>query len=130
MLQAIQRRRGDLALIEGDLNKATSFYADVQNRARTRRNAAPSAQGGLVADKLVQGGPARPAEPERPGLPLPFQNSSKPAGGPDQKRGALQEVSLSENARTLIESNFLLEARQALLAWEVQKTKLSAAASC
>ena len=112
-------RLGDLALLDGDLNKATSFYADVQNRARTRRNAAPSAPSGLVADKLVQGGPARPAEVQRPSLPLPFENP-KTAGGPDQKRGALQEVSLSENARTLTESNFLLEARQALLAWEIE----------
>ncbi|MBC7851813.1 MAG: hypothetical protein IAF94_00110, partial [Pirellulaceae bacterium] len=48
-------RLGDLALMGGDLNKATSFYADVQSRARTRRNAAPA--GGLVADQLLKGGP-------------------------------------------------------------------------
>ena len=108
-------RLGDLALIEGDLNKATALYADVQNRARTRRNSAP---GGMVADQLVQGGTPRAAESTS--LPLPFQNSAKPAGGPDQKRGALQEVSLSENARTLIDQDFLLEARQALLAWEIE----------
>ena len=37
---------------------------------------------------------------------------------PPQGLGALQEVSLSENVRTLTEGDFLLEARQALRTWE------------
>jgi len=37
---------------------------------------------------------------------------------PDLKGGALQEVSLSENVRSLIEEGYLLEARQGLATWE------------
>jgi len=111
-------RLGDLALLEGDLNKATSFYADVQTRARTRRNAAPV--GGLVANQLLQGGPAPPAAPDWRSSPLALQSSPKTGGSPDLKRGALQEVSLSENVRTLTAGGFLLEARQAVLVWEIE----------
>ncbi|MEI6072308.1 MAG: hypothetical protein WCS31_10985 [Verrucomicrobiae bacterium] len=113
-------RLGDLAFLEGDLNKATAFYADVQRRARARRNAAPSLAGSLVADQLVQGGPAQPAQPDWRSSQPASQNPLKTGGGPEQKHGALQEVSLSENVRTLIADNFLLEARQALLAWEIE----------
>ena len=102
-------RLGDLAFLTGDLNKATGFYADVQNRARTLRNAAPALPGGLVTNQLLDGGPARPAAPQPP---------QKTGAVADQKGGALQEVSLSENVRTLTWDNFLLEARQSLLAWE------------
>jgi len=111
-------RLGDLALIGGDLNKATSLYADVQNRARSKRNAAPPASVPLVANQLVQGGPARPAAPDWRSSPLALQGPGKTAGAAAQKSGALQEVSLSENVRTLTEGGFLLEARQALLLWE------------
>ena len=99
-------RLGDLAFIGGDLNKATGYYADVQNRARSVRNAAPAVPGGLVTNQLIESGTARPAAPQKTGAAA------------DQKGGALQEVSLSENVRTLTEGGFLLEARQALLAWE------------
>ena len=111
-------RLGDLALLDGDLNKATGFYADVQTRARTRRNAAPA--GGLVANQLLKGGPTQPAAPDWRSSPLALQSSSKTGGGPDVKRGALQEVSLSENVRTLTDGGFLLEARQAVLTWEIE----------
>ena len=105
-------RLGDLAFLTGDLNKATSYYADVQNRARSARNAAPAPLGGTVANQLLNGGPARPGNPSTPQLP------QKTAAAADQKGGALQEVSLSENVRTLTWDGFLLEARQGLLAWE------------
>ncbi|MEI6350930.1 MAG: hypothetical protein WCP06_07475 [Verrucomicrobiota bacterium] len=95
-------RLGDLALLQGDLNKATSFYADVQKRARARRNATA-----FIA-------------PEAPKPLFPGALSQPTGSGADQKRGALQEVSYSENVRTLIEDNFLPEARQALLAWEIE----------
>jgi hypothetical protein len=102
-------RLGDLALLSGDLNKATGYYADVQNRARTQRNAAPVIPGGLVTNQLLEGGSARPATPATP---------QKTGAAVDQKGGALQEVSLSENVRSLTEGGYLLEARQGLLAWE------------
>ena len=110
-------RLGDLALLSGDLNKATSYYADVQNRARTARNSAPAPTGSLVTKQLLDGGPARPATPAATATPAPGQPATK-TGAADQKGGALQEVSLSENVRTLTGNGFLLEARQALLAWE------------
>lgn len=110
-------RLGDLALLSGDLNKATSHYADVQNRARTARNNAPVPTGSLVTKQLLDGGPARPATPAPAAAPAAGQPPQK-TGAADQKGGALQEVSLSENVRTLTGNGFLLEARQALLAWE------------
>jgi hypothetical protein len=105
-------RLGDLALIGGDLNKATGYYADVQSRARSARNSAPGPRGGLVINQLLNGGPSREATSSTPPPP------QKTGAAADQKGGALQEVSLSENVRTLTENGFLLEARQALLAWE------------
>ena len=111
-------RLGDLALLSGDLNKATSYYADVQNRARTARNNAPAPTGSLVTKQLLDGGPARPATPAPAMLPPAGQSPQKTGAAADQKGGALQEVSLSENVRTLTGNGFLLDARQALLAWE------------
>lgn len=108
-------RLGDLAFLEGDLNKATSLYAEVQNRARSKRNAAPTLPG-LVANQLVEGGVARPATPDWRSSPLALQGPK--ANAPSRTVSALQEVSLSENVRTLTEKDFLLEARQALALWE------------
>ena len=112
-------RLGDLAFLDGDLNKATSYYADVQNRARTRRNAA--APSGLVASQLISGKPVQPVAATPPDWrtsPLAMQGAAKSTVGATRGIGALQEVSLSENVRTLTEGDFLLEAHQALLAWE------------
>jgi hypothetical protein len=100
-------RLGDLALLAGDLNKATSYYADVQNRARLARNTAASPVGKLVTRQLLGGGSAT-------------QSVATSKAVPDLKGGALQEVSLTENVRTLTEGGFLLEALQALDAWEAE----------
>lgn len=100
-------RLGDMALLGGDLNKATSFYADVQNRARSVRNTAGIPTGALVTRQLLAGGSA--------GQPAAIQRAV-----PDLKGGALQEVSLTENVRTLTDSGFLLEALQSLQAWEAE----------
>lgn len=105
-------RLGDLAFLEGDLNKATSIYADLQNRVRAQRNAPIS--GSLVTNQLVAGGATPP--PTKPSAPLPLQSTPKPI--PAAKTGPLQEVALSENVRQLTEDGYLLEARQALAAWE------------
>ena len=87
-------RLGDLALLSGDLNKATSYYADVQNRARTARNNAPAPTGSLVTKQLLDGGPARPATPApaTPATPAAAAQSPQKTGAADQKGGALQEV--------------------------------------
>ena len=100
-------RLGDLALLAGDLNKATKFYADVQNRARTVRNTGSVTTGVLVSKQLLAGGASGSA-------------MLSPKAVPDMKGGALQEVSLSENVRTLTSGGFLLEARQTLEAWETE----------
>lgn len=100
-------RLGDLALLSGDLNKATSYYADVQNRARLTRNTPGVSVGKLVTKQLI-GGASDP------------QATTTSKAGPDLKGGALQEVSLTENVRTLTEGGFLLESLQALDAWEAE----------
>jgi hypothetical protein len=91
-------RLGDLALLGGDLNKATGLYADVQNRARFRRNNDNAKTGELVGNQLVAGGASKTAA-----APIV-------AATVDLKGGALQEVSLSENVRTLTEDGYFLEA--------------------
>ena len=100
-------RLGDLALLGSDLNKATSYYADVQNRARIARSTSAQPVGAPVSKRLLDGG-----------------SSASMVGGPGfmapLKGGALQEVSLTENVRTLTESGFLLEALQALNALETE----------
>ena len=98
-------RLGDIALLGGDLNKATSFYADVQNRARMARNTSAPPTGALVTKQLLSGGSAS-------------ASTGAPSAPSSLKGGALQEVSLAENVRTLTESGFLLEALRALEAWE------------
>lgn len=100
-------RLGDLALLAGDLNKATKFYADVQNKARTVRNASAVPTGIPVSRQLLAGGENAPA-------------LLAPRAAPDLKGGALQDVSLSENVKTLTAHGFLLEARQALELWEAE----------
>ncbi len=100
-------RLGDLALLSGDLNKATKFYADVHTRARTVRNTSMVPTGSLVSRQLLAGGENAPAVLSR-------------RAAPELKGGALQEVSLSENVKTLTARGFLLEARQALEAWETE----------
>ncbi len=77
-------RLGDAAFVEGDLNLATKYYADVQNRARTRRN-----------------------EKTDPGAP-----------GSDWNVGMLLDVAKSEDVRSLISQDYLLEAMNALRKWE------------
>ena len=109
-------RLGDLAFLEGDLNKATSYYADLQNRARAARNAPGKISGGLVTNQLLEAGPAKPNTPEWKSSPLALQGDPKAA--PAGRGGALHEVSLSENVRTLTEGGYLLEAHQALQLWE------------
>jgi len=107
-------RLGDLALLEGDLNKAIGFYADVQNRARARRNAPRAATGALVSDQLLKGSAQPLFSP--PGNNAPTAASDKPNDIPNSV--ALQEVSLSENVKSLVEQGFFLEARQTLQVWE------------
>ena len=83
-------RLGDIALMDGDLNKATAYYGDIENRIRARRNATP-------AIKPMSGAANDPAK---------------------QKSAALQEVSFAENTRTLIQGDYLIEAQQTLRSWE------------
>jgi hypothetical protein len=114
-------RLGDLALLSGDLNKATTYYAEMQNLARTRRNASVAVPGGLVTNQLLAGGvPNAPATAATPPAAGKANAPANPAEGSPLlgRGGALQDVSLSENVQTLTEGGFLLEARQALLLWE------------
>jgi len=121
-------RLGDIAFLDGDLNKATSYYADVQGRARLRRNRLD----GLVSEKLIGGkGAAKTAKTgKRGGNPRPLQQSAAKSGSaaaqtdvlPENasnwRFGALRDVSNSENVVKLIDGGFLLEAGGALRKWE------------
>ena len=124
-------RLGDLAFINGDLNKATEFYANVQAKARRHRNQLDRL---VTQDLLGKGAGATENTKEKPrrmGNPRPVGTSAEkvqlppnpasevlPFQGANWKAGALRDVSNSENVETLIEGGFLLEAGQALRSWE------------
>lgn len=127
-------RLGDIAFLKGDLNGATGFYSEVQSAARLRRNKI----GGLVTEGLIGETPKvpgkGPANDGRAGNPRPAgtPHERQPLGhiaeapeaevlpfrGSNWKIGALRDVSNSENVRLLIEGGYLIEAREALRAWE------------
>ncbi len=131
-------RLGDLAFLQGDLNRATELYAEVQARARRQRNQA----GGLIIEELLSGGGedgGKAGEPEAPekriGDPRPLggkREKPPPEGAPESgtgeilpyrresgwRAGALRDVSNSENIAKLIREGYLLEAREAMRAWE------------
>lgn len=112
-------RLGDIAFLKGDLNQATEAYAEVQANARQRRNR----PGGLVTEELLENVPAPNKSRGRPvgaGTPpaAPAGEAPPPAAGANWKIGALRDVSNSENVIKLIDGGYLLEAREALRAWE------------
>jgi len=109
-------RLGDIAFLDGDLNKATSQYAAVQGRARLRRNRLD----GLVAEKLIAGNSKKKSvKSGRPVKPVaPAQGDELPENASNWRFGALRDVSNSENIVKLIDGGFLLEAGAALRKWE------------
>lgn len=114
-------RLGDMAFLGGDINQATEYYADVQNRARQKRNRpdevkeAAAEEG--VAPPVATAGAVPGADPAPPSSPggeeLP---PAEPAS--DWNVTALLDVANSENIATLIEAGYLMEAQQALHNWE------------
>ncbi len=116
-------RLGDIAFLNGDLNRATLAYADVENRAREKRNRGSTAvPDGLVTSKLLE-----PAAAPDPKAEIPDNPPEQPADGGDPEGegkpanvgvGALLDVSISENVDNLIKGGYLLEAHQALRGWE------------
>lgn len=131
-------RLGDAAFLAGDLNKATSWYAPVQNRVRARRNlggATPLDK--LVTEELlpeesrsapppepVPGGKKRKRDQPQPEETVPPEPAPPTVdSGPGPAPGnwgvdALLDVNLSENVSNLIQNGFYLEAKEALRAWE------------
>ncbi len=115
-------RLGDIALLQGKLNEATSYYAQAQGLAKSLRNAASAdPTSGLVYDQALN--EVTPAEKESSqssstGLAARVREAQDRAG--QRKSGALQEVSLSENVRTLMKGGYLPEAAEALEAWETE----------
>ncbi len=99
-------RLGDLALLNGDLNLAVRYYAEVQNYTRLRRAAA-----------VRQGAAAAPARGQPTGRPL--IGAAMERGTADEwKLRALVDVSASESVRAHLEQGHLLEAREMLRLWE------------
>ncbi len=98
-------RLGDLALIQGDLNTATRYYAEAQNRARAQRNRQVAM---TVSERLRQAAVRSQAgaEPEMP----PRH---------DWRLRALRDAAASEAVRSLLNQGYGLEARQALRDWEL-----------
>ncbi len=95
-------RLGDLALLQGNLNLATRYYADVQNAARLRRSARPSGSlGGMQPTTHTLLG-ATIDQPQTDNWRL----------------RALIDASASETIRALIAQENLLEARAMLQRWE------------
>ena len=94
-------RLGDLAFVSGDLNRATALYADVQNRVRHQRNAGTPAAGlGMRSGSL--------------------RRRTADTNVDNWKLTAFLGVSVSETVKSLIDQGQLLQAHEALQAWERQ----------
>ena len=123
-----QIRLGDIEFLKGNLNGATAFYSQAQAAAKARRNA-PDASSASTADlassaALMKDAPktAAPGPSATPRVSfaekIQQRNEARDAAKGLAKAGALQDVSFSENVATLLEGNYMLEASQALEAWE------------
>lgn len=143
--QLARIRLGDIAFMEGDLNLATRYYADVQNQARHEREmftgvydalgAGASKEPVAVADeqphpqttadklradreafmKAAQQHRERFAESVRTSQ---VGDAARPAS--PWKLNSLLDASASDNVRELVKNGFWFEARQALDAWEME----------
>ncbi|MDD5482943.1 MAG: hypothetical protein PHP98_04755 [Kiritimatiellae bacterium] len=141
--QLAQVRLGDIAFLGGDINLATRRYANIQNLARHKRamfagvydalakgvadKPRETRSGGSMADKLRAGlvkitdavqqqrQKSEPAARAGGG-----ETNAPPPPSARGKIGALLDASASENVRRLTEDGYLLEARQALNAWEME----------
>lgn len=118
-------RLGDLAFLAGDMDLATRYYSDVQNRVRLRKTVMAKRS----ADAAVPA-PAAPAGPTRMGRTMDDVAARRgwsvgSSGGgsmpsADWKLGALLDVARAEQIRTLIEQDELLDAWDQLREWEIQ----------
>lgn len=122
-------RLGDLAFISGDLNQATRYYGDVQNRVRHHENIEdrrkpPPATGSTKrppAGRLARSKEELKKTQRRISTPSRASRATPHgAAGPVQnwKLSAVLDVSASETTQELIEQGFLLEAKHALRDWE------------
>jgi hypothetical protein len=130
-----QIRLGDIEFLKGNLNGATAFYSQAQALAKARRNApnaSSASTGGLAANAALIKDEPKPAAPVATPTPattfaakIQQRNEARDAAKTQResakglaKAGAIQDVSFSENVATLLEGNYMLEASQALEAWE------------
>lgn len=98
-------RLGDLALLQGDLNLAIRYYADVQNFTRMRRSldtrmGTPAAERGQPTGRPLIGG------------------SMERTDADEWKLRALVDASASEEVRSLLQQELFLEAREVMRFWE------------
>lgn len=110
-------RLGDIEFLARDLNEATRLYGEVQNRVKHGQKNAERTGSGL------RGGLARskkelPAQRKRDAKLAARGSYGKSTRVADWKIGAIRDVSASETVRSLIEQGFLMEAKEALRAWE------------
>ncbi|MFM8981681.1 MAG: hypothetical protein ACKOLA_02015 [Spartobacteria bacterium] len=118
-----QIRLGDIELLKGNLNGATTFYSQAQALAKARRTA-PNAVS--AKDESKPAAPvASPAPATTFAAKIQQRNEAREAVKTQReaakglaKAGAIQDVSFSENVATLLEGNHMIEASQVLEDWE------------
>ena len=122
-------RLGDLNFLAGNMDEATRLYGEVQNRAqKSRRLGASQPTGlsprsggdGLASSKAELKAQRDASEPK--GQPGGGRTSATGHGAPaaQWKVNALLDAASAETVKSLIDQNFLLEAKQALREWERQ----------
>ncbi len=104
-------RMGDIEFLSRNLNEATQFYGDVQNRSKHSK-LGPQGEG-FVPQHLKGSAAAKAQEKAAP----PETAAPAPRVAP-WKLGAIRDVAASESVRNLIEQGFYWEAYQALRKWE------------
>ena len=118
-----QIRLGDIELLKGNLNGATTFYSQAQALAKARRTAPNAAS---AKDEQKTATPAASPTPASTfAAKIQQRNEARDAAKAQReaakglaKAGAIQDVSFSENVATLLEGNYMIEASEVLEDWE------------
>jgi len=110
-------RLGDIAFMAGDLNLATRYYSDVQNRVRHRKRLlerrAAAGPGPTLERRTVGTTAIRSAKAMRASKSIDLPSE-------DWKLRAFLDVARAENVRNFIEQGQLLDAWKHLREWELQ----------
>ena len=111
-------RVADIALMQDDLEEAVRLYAGVQRDVRRARSTAPSVRAHDAPSRTASAmTPAQRMEQLMKQMGRPLLGGTQ-AGPARWQMTTMQEVASAETARTFLQQDFYLEARELLRMWE------------